>query len=357
MELNSLTEIKALQRPILITGHTGFKGAWLSLLLRKLGVETAGISLPAEKNSLNSRFDKSVVDQEYFLDIRSREKLKESIQKINPSAILHLAAQPLVLDSYKDPVGTFETNVLGTANLLDAAFKIDSVQSVICATTDKVYRNDERDIPFVESDALAGKDPYSASKVGSESAIAAWQQISLTSGGPKVAAVRAGNVIGGGDYAANRLLPDLIRGIESEAVTQIRNPLSTRPWQHVLDPLFGYVLLLEASLKNDVEKSFNFGPSGASLEVKEVVETAKSAWPEKVHYQVVNEDLHLESEKLQLNSELARTILNWNPVWSQKDSITSTIKWWKKVILKEESAINACLADIEILGESYELFK
>ena len=357
MELHSLHEIKALKGPILITGHTGFKGAWLSLLLRKLGVETAGISLPAEKNSLYSRFDKSVVDQEYFLDIRSREKLKECIRRINPSAIFHLAAQPLVLDSYKDPVGTFETNVLGTANLLDTAFKVKSVQSVICATTDKVYRNDEQGNSFKENDPLSGKDPYSASKVGSESAIAAWQQISLTSGGPEVVAARAGNVIGGGDYAANRLLPDLIRGIQSETITQIRNPLSTRPWQHVLDPLFGYVLLLEASLKNDVKNSFNFGPTDASLNVQEVVEIAKLAWPEKIQYQIFSDGTELESEKLQLNSDLSRTDLNWKPVWSQRDSITSTIKWWKKVISNEDSALNACISDIEILGESYELFK
>ncbi len=357
MELHSLSAITALQGPILITGHTGFKGAWLSLLLHKIGVEVVGISLPAEKNSLCTRFEKSIVNQEYFLDIRNREKLKEAIQEINPSAIFHLAAQPLVLDSYKDPVGTFETNVLGTANLLDAAFKIESIQSVICATTDKVYRNDEQENSFKENDPLAGKDPYSASKVGSESAIAAWQQISAISGGPKVIAARAGNVVGGGDYAANRLLPDLIRGVQKGAVTQIRNPSSTRPWQHVLDPLFGYVLLLEASLKNDVKKSFNFGPTDASLNVQEVVEIAQLAWPEKIKYQIIKDGTELESEKLQLNSELARTVLNWNPVWSQKDSVTSTIKWWKKVISNEDSALNACIKDIEILGEKYELFK
>jgi len=357
VELHSLSAITALQGPILITGHTGFKGAWLSLLLHKIGVEVVGISLPAEKNSLCTRFEKSIVNQEYFLDIRNREKLKEAIQEINPSAIFHLAAQPLVLDSYKDPVGTFETNVLGTANLLDAAFKIESIQSVICATTDKVYRNDEQENSFKENDSLAGKDPYSASKVGSESAIAAWQQISAISGGPKVIAARTGNVVGGGDYAANRLLPDLIRGIQKGAVTQIRNPSSTRPWQHVLDPLFGYVLLLEASLKNDVKKSFNFGPTDASLNVQEVVEIAQLAWPEKIKYQIINDVTELESEKLQLDSELARTVLKWNPVWSQTESITSTIKWWKKVISNEDSALNVCIKDIEILGGSYELFK
>lgn len=357
MQLHSLKAIKAVHGPILITGHTGFKGAWLSLLLRKLGVETAGISLPAEKHSLCMRLKTSVVNQEYLLDIRNKEKLNEVIQKIRPIAVFHLAAQPLVLDSYKDPVGTFETNVIGTANILNTAFKVDSVRSIICATTDKVYRNDEQEISFIESDALAGKDPYSASKVGSESAIAAWQQISRIEGGPRVMAVRAGNVIGGGDYANDRLLPDLIRGVETGNTTVIRNPGSTRPWQHVLDPLFGYVLLLEASLQREMPTAFNFGPTGPSLCVKEVAEIAKSVWSEKIKYEITKSNAEIESGKLQLNSNLAKSILNWGPVWSQNDSIIATIKWWKKVILNEDSALSACLADIENLGESYELFK
>jgi CDP-glucose 4,6-dehydratase len=357
VKLHSLSAIKALQGPILITGHTGFKGAWLSLLLHRLGVATAGISLPAEKYSLCTRLDESVADQEYFLDIRNREKLNEIIQEIRPSAIFHLAAQPLVLDSYKDPVGTFETNVIGTAHLLDAAFKVESVKSVICATTDKVYRNDERGNSFKENDPLAGKDPYSASKVGSESAISAWQQISQVNNGPKVMAVRAGNVIGGGDFANNRLLPDLIRSVQSGTKTEIRNPESTRPWQHVLDPLIGYVLLLEASLQADVPKAFNFAPAENSLNVKEVVKIAQSAWPEKIQYEIVKENSEMESEKLQLNANLANDYLNWAPVWSQENSIISTINWWKKVILNEQSALIACMEDIEILGESYDFFK
>ena len=357
MKPHSLSAIKALQGPILITGHTGFKGAWLSLLLHRLGVATAGISLPAEKYSLCTRLDESVADQEYFLDIRNREKLNEIIQEIRPSAIFHLAAQPLVLDSYKDPVGTFETNVIGTAHLLDAAFKVESVKSVICATTDKVYRNDERGNSFKENDPLAGKDPYSASKVGSESAISAWQQISQVNNGPKVMAVRAGNVIGGGDFANNRLLPDLIRSVQSGTKTEIRNPESTRPWQHVLDPLIGYVLLLEASLQADVPKAFNFAPAENSLNVKEVVKIAQSAWPEKIQYEIVKENSEMESEKLQLNANLANDYLNWAPVWSQENSIISTINWWKKVILNEQSALIACMEDIEILGESYDFFK
>ena len=158
MQLHSLKAIKAVHGPILITGHTGFKGAWLSLLLRKLGVETAGISLPAEKHSLCMRLKASVVNQEYLLDIRNKEKLNEVIQKIRPIAVFHLAAQPLVLDSYKDPVGTFETNVIGTANMLNTAFKVDSVRSIICATTDKVYRNDEQEIILDTLHAYMGVD-------------------------------------------------------------------------------------------------------------------------------------------------------------------------------------------------------
>ena len=170
-------------------------------------------------------------------------------------------------------------------------------------------------------------------------------------------AVRAGNIIGGGDFAKNRLLPDLIRAAQNGTTTEIRNPESTRPWQHVLDPLFGYVLSLEASLQKDVPNALNFAPKDISLNVKEVVEIAKSAWPEKIQYKIVKENAKLESERLDLNANLANEYLNWKPVWSQENSIISTVNWWKKVILNEQSALAACNADIEILGGCYEVFK
>ena len=180
--------------------------------------------------------------------------------KYTPGAIIHMAAQPLVLESYRIPRETFETNVMGTVNILDAAFATEFVKGIIVVTTDKVYRNDNLGMKFVESDALVNKDPYSASKVGTESVVAAWQQISKVSNGPKVVATRAGNVIGGGDWADDRIIPELIRGFSTNSKVIVRNPKSTRPWQHVLDPLVGYVMVLEAVLAGEQIASMNFGP-------------------------------------------------------------------------------------------------
>jgi CDP-glucose 4,6-dehydratase len=199
-------------KKILITGHTGFKGAWLTLLLERLGYEVCGISLKAEKDSLYQILKREGAIQERFVDIRNREKLNSAIAEMCPSIIFHLAAQPLVLKSYREPVETFEINVTGTANLLDASFKSNSVEAVSVITTDKVYANDNTGRKFQENDPLGGKDPYSASKVATESVVAAWQQIKKTSTGPGLITLRAGNVIGGGDSAENRLLPDLVKG-------------------------------------------------------------------------------------------------------------------------------------------------
>jgi CDP-glucose 4,6-dehydratase len=190
-------------------------------------------SLKPEKNSLYTRLDNSFYAREYFEDIRDIEKLRSVVKEIQPNYVFHLAAQPLVLLSYQNPIETFQTNVLGTANLLDCSTKLDSVKKIIVATTDKVYKNFEDGRKYVETDALEGLDPYSASKVGTESVVAAWQQIAQVSGGPKVISVRAGNVIGGGDFAANRIIPDLIRGVMTNEPVEIRNPDSTRPGQHV----------------------------------------------------------------------------------------------------------------------------
>ena len=198
------------------------------------------------------------------------------IKDVRPSAIIHLAAQPLVLKSYQDPLETFQTNCMGTANVLKAAFETPSVEIVLVITTDKVYRNDNSGRRFVESDPLEGKDPYSASKVAAEAVCAAWQQISKISGGPKVLVARAGNVIGGGDFAKDRLIPDVIRAVSLGNPIKIRNPLATRPWQHVLDPLIGYLKYMEHGLETpNAEPSLNFGPLEPSLQVNAVLEIAK----------------------------------------------------------------------------------
>ena len=345
--------LRKLPGPVLITGHTGFKGTWLTLLFERLGVPVVGLSLPPLPNSLFDRANRTGAVTETFADIRNFSDVSEFMATHNPSAIVHMAAQPLVLESYKIPRETFETNVMGTVNLLDAAFVSRCVEGVVVVTTDKVYRNDNSGIKFKESDALAGKDPYSASKVGTESAVAAWQQISKISGGPRVVAARAGNVIGGGDWANDRIIPDLIRGFSTNSKIVVRNPRSTRPWQHVLDPLLGYVMLLEAILNGQDLTAVNFGPESESLSVSEVVDIAKENWPSptSVEYAEGIEEEAAEAIALQLDSEKARDSLKWNCAWSQSESVASTIKWWDRVLNESISPKVACEADIDILLE------
>ena len=205
--------LRDLPGPVLLTGHTGFKGTWMTFLLEHLDVPVVGYSLPAEKDSLYDRAERVGVIPEKFGDILNYELLEQFIDKHNPSTIIHMAAQPLVLKSYENPRATFDVNVMGTANVLDIAFKKDFIEAIVIVTTDKVYKNDDSGRAFIETDPLGGKDPYSASKVGTEAVVAAWQQIAKISGGPQVYSARAGNVIGGGDFAESRLIPDIIRGL------------------------------------------------------------------------------------------------------------------------------------------------
>ena len=341
-------------KSVLVTGHTGFKGAWLTFLLEHLGVPVVGYSLAPDPDSLYSRANRQGAISEIFADIRNVEDVSAFMAKHRPSVVIHMAAQPLVLESYKTPRETFETNVMGTVNVLDASFKTNSVGAVLVITTDKVYRNDNSGRPFLETDALAGKDPYSASKVGAESAVAAWQQISKVSGGPKVIAVRAGNVIGGGDWAENRLMPDLVRGFMSGEQIQVRNPDSTRPWQHVLDPLSGYVMTLEAVLNGKDFSSLNFGPGTESLTVREVVEVATRGWPNKesIHVTYGGQNGHAEAKTLQLDSSMARNVLGWRDSWSQREAVKATINWWDKVLHETSLPQDECKADIMHLMES-----
>jgi len=342
--------LKALDGPILITGHTGFKGTWMTLLLEQMGLEVVGISLPAEEESLYQRMQRVGKIPESFIDIRNFEDTQKKIQLFAPGAVIHMAAQPLVLNSYKSPRETFDVNVMGTANVLEASFAAKTVKVVVAVTTDKVYKNSNNNNRFTENDALSGKDPYSASKVGSEAAISAWQQMALVNDGPRVISVRAGNVIGGGDFAENRLLPDLIRGFSNNGSVSVRNPYSTRPWQHVLDPLNGYLLALAHALKGGNEIAFNFGPSEESLKVEEVVKIAAKSWGDPAKF-IFNQEMNSDKESviLQLDSTLAKKVLNWKPSWDQKASIISTMDWWKKVLLNEMAPSEACMSDISFL--------
>jgi CDP-glucose 4,6-dehydratase len=336
--------------PVLITGHTGFKGTWLGLLLKELGISAVGLSLHPIPESLYTRIDNSHFLAEHFVDIRDAAQVDKVIQEIKPSVIFHLAAQPLVIESYVNPRATFETNVMGTVNLLDSFSKLNINGLFIGVTTDKVYKNLNTGLRFKEDDPLLGKDPYSASKVGTENALIAWQELSKIDGGPSVISVRAGNVIGGGDFASDRIIPDIVRGMIYNRVVDVRNPKSTRPWQHVLDPLFGYIKAAEYALSGGATTYFNFGPDGDSLSVRQLMEIAikyNTKQPLKVNY------LELPSSReatvLQLDSTRSKELLAWNPSWSQEMAIKDSFKWWDSILSKELSAEEACLRDITFL--------
>lgn len=341
-------ELKKLKRPVLITGHTGFKGAWLSILLRRMGIEVVGLSLPAKPGSLATQLDESIWGKQYFHDIRNRDLVTAVISDVNPSFVFHLAAQALVLESYVTPLETFETNVMGTANVLEAARINPDSRGLVVATTDKVYRNSNLGRKFVESDALMGTDPYSASKVGTEAAVQAWQTLTKGRSEFGITSVRAGNVIGGGDNALNRLLPDLIRGFSKGIPVEVRNPKSTRPWQHVADPLYGYLQTAESILEGRRPTSYNFGPREESLTVGRVVEIARESWKTPTSVTLIESDSNpYEAKLLELDSRLAENELGWAPKYSQNDSIGSTVTWWKRTMSGEMKAEEACAKDLE----------
>ncbi len=355
MDLKLGEHLRALPGPILITGHTGFKGSWLIFLLEHLGIPSIGYSLAPERDSLYHRAELTGRIPEIYEDIRDSETFRKFLVTYRPSAIIHMAAQPLVLQSYELPKETFDVNVMGTVNVLDQAFATDFVQAIIVVTTDKVYRNDSSGRSFIESDPLEGKDPYSASKVATEAAVSAWQQIQRISGGPKVVSVRAGNVVGGGDWAQNRLIPDLIRGFISETPVEIRNSLSTRPWQHVLDPLVGYLMTLERTLAGMNEiLSINFAPQGNSLTVAEVARLAQRHWGNDPIIEFSKfEPLEIfEAVNLALDASYAFSLFGKKANWSQEIAIKKSIIWWKNLVEKEFSAQECIKLDIEaFLGD------
>jgi CDP-glucose 4,6-dehydratase len=356
MRLEKLKSQISEKGPVLLTGHTGFKGTWMTLLLEKMGIPVVGISLEPEIDSLFSRLQRTGRIPESFVDIRDFDEIKKFVDRHNPVALIHMAAQPLVLESYRSPVETFETNVLGTVNLLQATSSSANFKAGVMVTTDKVYRNNDMARRFQEADALEGKDPYSASKVAAEAAISAWRQISKVNAGPKYIAVRAGNVIGGGDMSKNRLIPDLVRGFSSNSEIEIRNPLSTRPWQHVLDPIWGYLLALEELMKGSLDEPLNFGPLEKSLSVSQVCEVATSSWPTPTQITFQDTESGMEANALELDSSRASSVLEWRPCWTQHEAIQRTFEWWSDVLNQKVSPENACETDIKqfinLIGEA-----
>jgi len=334
--------LKSLNGPVLVTGHTGFKGSWLSLLLNHLGIEHFGYSLEAEEDSLYGRVNLESMSKGVVGDIRDLENLSKVIKDVRPSVVIHLAAQSLVLKSYQEPLETFQTNAMGTANVLKAAFDTPSVEIVLVITTDKVYRNDNTGRRFVESDPLEGKDPYSASKVAAEAVCASWQQISKISGGPKVIVARAGNVIGGGDFAKDRLLPDVIRAVLKDESLVMRKPKATRPWQHVLDPIFGYLQYIEAALQRDkFPHALNFGPSEKSISVSEIVNFVQEYYQGKLKVKFTTDSVPKEENSLDLDSTLAYSFLGWHPKLDPRESTIWTLDWWDRVNKKKIEPVEA----------------
>jgi len=317
---------------ILLTGHTGFKGAWLSLWLQRLGADVTGISLaPTTTPNLFYLSDISSTIESHFCDIRDTEKLNNLMQQIQPEIVFHLAAQALVRESYVNPVATFSTNVMGTTNLLDSLRTSQSTKVAVMVTTDKVYKNKEWQWPYKETDELGGYDPYSASKAASEIVINSFRDAFLKNQGIAIASARAGNVIGGGDWSENRLIPDTIKAWQADELVNIRRPNAIRPWQHVLEPLFSYITLAEKMWTNpDLAGAYNFGPNAnEAATVKEVIDLAKASFPKvKVHFEDGTEGPH-EAGLLTLDTSKACSILATKPRWDLKETISRTMNWYQ----------------------------
>ncbi|APW36635.1 CDP-glucose 4,6-dehydratase [Rhodoferax koreense] len=334
---------------VLLTGHTGFKGSWLALWLHRLGAQVVGLSLPPA--TAPNLFDLAQVGNSIdhgVCDIRDAAALKKQVEEARPEVVLHLAAQALVRAGYREPVDTFATNVMGTAHLLDALRGLDSVRSVVVVTTDKVYRNNEWTYPYREDDALGGHDPYSASKAAAELVVASYRASFLQAQGVAVATARAGNVIGGGDWAEDRLVPDAVRAWLAGRPLEIRRPEAIRPWQHVLEPLAAYLVLAERLWRApELAGAYNFGPAThEAATVRTVVQQAQTVFPQgEVLWGDGSQGPH-EAGWLALEVAKARTALGVAPRWSLTTSVQRTLDWYRRQGGGAD-ARSLCLADIE----------
>jgi CDP-glucose 4,6-dehydratase len=327
------------KKKVFITGHTGFKGSWLCLILNYLGAKNYGYALKPEKKSLfNESKIQNFLSSNTFGDIKNINLLKKRIQRIKPEIVFHLAAQPLVIESYKNPLKTFETNVMGTVNLLECLRNIKSIKSVVIVTTDKVYKINKKNTSYSEISELGGYDPYSCSKVCAEIVVGYYiksffQKTKLRN---RISTARAGNVIGGGDYSKNRLLPDIIKSINNKSNLIIRNPNNIRPWQHVIEPLVGYLVLAEHQFKDKIKDKhnvWNFGPNKNSFKkVIDIVNITKklSFFKFKIH----NKNKFVETKVLKLNSNKAHKKLKWFLKMNLETSLKQVIDWNRKIKIK-----------------------
>jgi CDP-glucose 4,6-dehydratase len=316
---------------VFLTGHTGFKGSWLSLWLQAMGAEVTGFALaPPTSPSL---FDVArVADAMTSIigDIRDAVTLQDALVAADPEIVLHMAAQPLVRASYDDPVGTYATNVMGTVHLLEAARRAPSVRACVVVTTDKCYENREWAWGYREDEAMGGYDPYSNSKGCAELVVSAYRRSFLAAQGIALASGRAGNVIGGGDWATDRLIPDILRAVENGAPVMIRNPLAIRPWQHVLEPLSGYLVLAEALWRTQAEaaEAWNFGPRDDDARpVQWIVERMCEAWGADATWTRDASVQPHEAHYLKLDISKARASLHWQPRWTLAETLDSIVAW------------------------------
>ncbi len=318
-------------RKVLVTGHTGFKGSWLSLWLQELGAEVCGLGLTPHTNP-NHHELLGLGMESHIGDIRDEALLRGLLDDFQPEIVFHLAAQALVLPSFDDPVGTLSTNVIGTANLLEACRHVKSVKAVLNVTSDKCYENREWPYGYRECDRLGGHDPYSASKACAEIVSASFAKSFGASSGYLIANCRAGNVIGGGDWAKDRLLPDAIQAAASGKSMHMRNSRSTRPWQHVLEPLSGYLQLGEKLLKGQTEfaSAWNFGCDTEDiLTVREVIEAAAKQWP-AIRFHTNDVAGAPEAQILFLDCTRAKRLLRWHTVWDLQMGLNRTVQWYRE---------------------------
>ncbi len=339
VELNSELNNFYFNKRIFLTGHTGFKGAWLLAWLHSLKAEVKGYSLaPENEMSLFSSIENKIEFENIFGDIRDKEKLDKEILNFQPDIIFHLAAQALVRKSYDSPAETFDVNVVGTANLLESVKKLHKKCTIIIITTDKVYENKEIDYYYKETDVLGGYDPYSASKAATEIVVGSFRnsffnRAEYLKHNKAIVSARAGNVIGGGDWNEHRIIPDIIKALQENVPIEVRNPNSIRPWQHVLEPLFGYLKLAMIAYNNYeiVANAYNFGPLPKDhLTVSELVELAIKNWGTGTWKNMYNNENPHEAGILKLDISKAINELNWQPKLDSETSIKWTIDWYQQ---------------------------
>lgn len=319
-------------RKVLVTGHTGFCGSWLSRWLSRLGADVYGVSLaPKTQPNLFEQIEGWTLENSFLFDLATPNRAVDLFEKIAPEIVFHLAAQPLVRQSYADTPENWRSNVMGTVEVLEAIRRTDSVRAAVMITTDKVYENVERDTPYTETDRLGGKDPYSASKSACEMAITSYRDTIFDATRILCASARGGNIIGGGDWSDDRLIPDIVRSLVDDTPLKLRNPSATRPWQHVLALCHGYLEIAAHLLKGDetAASAWNLGPvDNVSITTSEIIDLFGAHW-QTPNVEFMSSPLH-EAGLLALDSRKAIDQLGWRPGWATSDAIAKTAKWYQR---------------------------